>query len=169
MSGVTNASISTARVLGVKARTKRDLMIESKELKAALRDLKGKRGIARALAAVQHGSENGDASAAYALATWYLFGKYVKKDHAKAVTLLKLAAKQNISEALFDLAVSYEEGAGTRKNEKKAYELYLRASIWGDEQAIAEVGRCLFYGIGIRRSRRVARFWLDRAESLGLS
>ena len=77
--------------------------------------------------------------------------------------------KQNIPEALFDLAVSYEKGAGVRKSERKAYHLYVRAALWGDKQAIHEVGRCLFYGIGAKRDRRLADVWLARAEALGVS
>jgi TPR repeat protein len=95
---------------------------------------KGKAGIARALALIEKASKNGDASAAYALATWFLFGGHVKKDYGRAVVLLKQAAKDNISEALYDLAVCYEKGSGARKNEKKAYELYL--SVYLGRQAI---------------------------------
>lgn len=99
-------------------------MKESKVLATARKELnKGKAGIARALASIERASKRGDASAAYALATWFLFGRHVKKDYGRAVVLLKQAANENISEALYDLAVCCEKGTGTPKNEKKAYEL----------------------------------------------
>ncbi|GEP52853.1 hypothetical protein RSO01_00190 [Reyranella soli] len=67
----------------------------------------------------------------------------------KGTELLRQAAAENVPSALYDLAVSYEKGIGTKKNTRKAYELYLRAAIWGDKQSYHEVGRCLFYGIGV--------------------
>jgi TPR repeat protein len=145
-------------------------MIETKLVKAVRRELrKTKPNIAQALKELQRASDKGDASAAYALGTWHLHGKHVKVDMRRGAVLLKQAAAANIPEALYDLAVCYEKGAGVRESEKKAYELYLRAALWGDRQSIYEVGRCLFYGIGADRNRRLARFWLTRAKSLGLS
>lgn len=111
----------------------------------------------------------GDATAAYALGTWYLHGAHVKKDIAKGTELLRQAATENVLSALYDLAVSHENGIGTKKNARKAYELYLGAAIWGHQQSYYEVGRCLFYGIGVRRSRAFAAVWLDRAKDLGVS
>jgi uncharacterized protein len=83
--------------------------------------------------------------------------------------LLRQAAKENIPDALYDLAVSYEKGVGVRKSEKKAYELYVQAAVWGEKQSFHEVGRCLYYGIGAERDRRLALIWLDRAKSFGIS
>ena len=105
--------------------------------------------------------------ATYALATWYLHGKYFKQDLRKAAMLLREAARSNIADALYDLAVSYEEGKGVKKNLEKACELYLRAALQGDEQSTYEVGRCYYYGIGVSQDRKIAKVWLDRAESLG--
>jgi TPR repeat protein len=59
------------------------------------------------------------------------------------------------------------KGAPAPKSEKRAYEHYLRAAVWGEEQSVYEVGRCLFYGIGVARDRRLAQIWYDRAETLG--
>ena len=42
-------------------------------------------------------------------------------------------------------------------------------TFWGDKQSIYEVGRCMFYGIGTKRDRRLADAWLARAEALGVS
>ncbi len=40
--------------------------------------------------------DEGNPKAAYALATWYYFGKYVKKDIKKAIKLMREAAKNNV-------------------------------------------------------------------------
>jgi len=113
--------------------------------------------------------EEGDARATYALATWYLHGYAgFKKQPTKAVKLLKLAAQSDIAAAHFDLAVSYEKGCGIKVSEKKAYLHYLAAAVNGDNQAIVEVGRCLFHGIGVQRDRKIAEIWFRRAEFLGV-
>lgn len=109
----------------------------------------------------------GEPRAAYALATWHLFGHAgFPRDVKKAVKLLRAASKANVPAAHFDLAVCYETGQGVKKNETIAYRHYLAAALYGDEDAFNEVGRCLYHGIGVERDRRVAAVWLDRAETL---
>lgn len=39
----------------------------------------------------------------------------------------------------------------------RAAEYYLRAALAGDAQAIYEIGRCYFYGIGVSKDRRQAK------------
>ena len=83
--------------------------------------------------------------------------------------LLKSAlSRKNIPEAMFNLGVSYERGEGIRRSEKKAYECYLTAAVWGDKEAFYEVGRCLYYGIGVQKNRGLADVWLDQARLLGV-
>jgi TPR repeat protein len=113
--------------------------------------------------------QSGDVRATYALATWYLHGRFFKKDMRKSVALLRKAANHNIPDALFDLAVCYEKGAGVPVNEPKAVELYLRAALHGEAQSVYEVGRCYYYGIGVQQNRRIARVWQDRAKELGVT
>jgi TPR repeat protein len=146
-------------------------MPASKSYDAATKEMLKKRPDAkRGLRLLRHALGKGDMRAAYALATWHLFGVHgVEKDHRRAIELLKQAAEQNIPDALYDLAVCYEKGAGARKSEHKAFHLYVRAALWGDKQSVYEVGRCLFYGIGTRRDRRLADVWFARAEALGVS
>jgi len=102
----------------------------------------------------------GDRRASYALATWYMFGNDgYKKNIAKAISLLKLAAKSDIAYANHDLAVAYETGTGVKKNKKIAYNNYVAAVLNGDYDAAEEVGRCLYYGIGVNRDRKMAKIW----------
>ena len=146
-------------------------MPASKAYDAATKEMLKKRPDAkRGLRLLLQAMSAGDARAAYALGTWYLHGtELIKKDIRHAVVLLKQAAEQNVPDALFDLANCYEKGAGVRKSERQAYRLYVRAALWGDKQSVYEVGRCLFYGIGTKRDRRLADTWLARAEALGVS
>lgn len=125
--------------------------------------------LARAGALLEDAHDQGDRRATYAMATWYLFGNEAHpKNLHKAVQLLKLAAKADIASAHFDLAVSYEKGQGIKKNEQAAYRHYLAAALNGDNDSLTEVGRCLYYGIGIARDRKAAEIWFRRAEALGV-
>jgi TPR repeat protein len=123
--------------------------------------------LVRASALLEDAHAQGDRRATYALATWYLFGNAVlRKDLSRAIKLLKLAAKADVAAAHFDLAVSYETGQGIKKNEKSAYWHYLGAALNGDNDSLVEVGRCLYYGIGVVRDRKAAEIWFRRADAL---
>lgn len=118
---------------------------------------------------LNHGIQSGDAKAAYALGTWYLHGKNVRKNTNKAIELLKKAAKENIPEACFDLAVFFETGKNDTKDDKAAFQFYLKAAIRNDAQAIYEVGRCYYYGVGTKKNKAMADIWLERAQELGIT
>jgi len=112
--------------------------------------------------------KNGDRRATYALATWYLYGHGgCLVDLDKAINMLKVAAEANIPCAHFDLAVSYETGNGVKRNARAAYRHFLAAALNGDNDSYAEVGRCLYYGIGVACDRKAANIWFERARSLG--
>ena len=112
--------------------------------------------------------ESGDPRATYAIATWYLHGRYVNKNINKAVALLKQSARKKIPDAMHDLAVCYEKGAGVKKGKRKAFELYLKAALRNDHQSVEEVARCYWFGLGVNRDRIVARNWYERAVELGV-
>ena len=118
---------------------------------------------------LEHAHSDGDKRATYALATWHLAGEHgYPKNLKNANNLLKIAAKANIASAHFDLAVSYETGQGIKKSEVLAFRHYVAAALSGDNQAFSEVGRCLYYGIGVNRDTKLAKIWLDKADSLGV-
>ncbi|TXH77729.1 MAG: sel1 repeat family protein [Lysobacteraceae bacterium] len=98
----------------------------------------------------------GDHRASYALATWYLHGAHVKKDHKKAVALLKKAANHDLADAAFDLAVCYEKGEGVKKDLAQAAAMYLRALRCGDSSAAKELYRMFYWGIGVAKNRKAA-------------
>jgi uncharacterized protein len=60
--------------------------------------------------------EAGDARATYALATWYLHGKFFQKNLRSALKLLRQAASEGVADAMCDLAMCYLEGRGVRAN-----------------------------------------------------
>lgn len=102
---------------------------------------------------LKRAAELDNKKAIYAIATWYLFGKYVKKDTKKGVDLLKSSVENGLPEANFDLAIAYEKGEGIEQNLTLAFVNYMIASLKGDENSIYEVGRCFYYGIGIEENR----------------
>lgn len=141
---------------------------EKRKYEMALAEIKKESpDIPLVLALLNESIDEGSSEAAYALATWYLFGNHVDRDWKKAVVLLKKASIKKHPSALYDLAVCYEEGKGVRKNRKEAFRLYLRAALRGDKQSFHEVGRCYYYGIGIEKDSVLADIWLERAEELG--
>ncbi|HYV35571.1 MAG TPA: tetratricopeptide repeat protein [Gemmataceae bacterium] len=109
----------------------------------------------------------GYAPAQYALATWHLFGKGVRKSYKKAAVLLKQAARQDFALAEFDLAVSYELGKGLPKSEPKARHFYLKAATHGDLQAQVETARCYFWGVGTAKNLVKAYQWYKKAAGKG--
>lgn len=135
----------------------------------ALKEMqKPKPNLQKAFDLLNKAMKGGDLQAKYALATWYLHGRYVKRNLKTALKLLREADKGNIPQASFDLAVCYETGTGVPKNELRAFELYLNAALEGDQEAFYEVGRCYYYGLGVEKNRRVAKIWLDRSGTRGM-
>lgn len=99
---------------------------------------------------------NNDPRAAYAFATWYLFGVRRRKNFRKGADLLKIAASAAIGLAARDLAVSYECGKGVPRDKTAAFNLYIAALACGDTAAAEEVARCLYWGIGTAKDRYAA-------------
>jgi uncharacterized protein len=125
--------------------------------------------LARAALLLEKARALGNATASYALATWYLFGRHFKKDLPRAVDLLKEAVERGSRDALYDLAVCYATGAGVTQNDHEAFQLYLKAAIRGDEQSFKQVGRCYWHGTGVLKDEVVAEIWLSRADEVNVS
>jgi TPR repeat protein len=114
---------------------------------------------------LQTADRQGDLRATYAIGTWYLHGRFVTKDKRHGLALIRRAAEGAVPSALFDYAVALESGDGVRRAPSKAAACYLRAALLGDQQATFETGRCLYYGIGFRQDRKLARVFLEAAEA----
>lgn len=119
---------------------------------------------AAALALLEKADRLGNAEAAYAIGTWYLFGKHVVKHYPTAVSYLQRAASRGYASAASDLAVCYEKGAGVLKDKGEAFRLYMKAARLGDKQAAYEVGRCFYWGIGTAKDRRAAEVWYEGSD-----
>jgi len=111
--------------------------------------------------------EKNNPDAMYALASWYLHGKHVRKNYAKACALL-LPASARVADASSALAICFEKGQGVKKNLSKAFYYHVNAAMLGDPEAYYEVGRCYYYGIGARKDADLAEVWLRQAERLGV-
>lgn len=120
-----------------------------------------------ALALLNRAAGLGNAEALYALGTWHLFGKHVKKDLRHAADLLHRATALDHPDAAYDLAVSHEKGAGVKMDKHRAFGLYMKAALLGDRQAMYEVGRCFYWGIGTSKDRDAAEIWFTAFEKNG--
>jgi uncharacterized protein len=129
---------------------------------------KSKPDLGKAFLLLQRAEREGDPRASYAMGTWFLHGHHVHQDRRKGIRLIRAAATANVALANLDLGVSLELGEGIKKNDRMAAEAYLRAALYGDTDAVFEVGRCLYYGIGFPRDRRTSRIWLSKAKELGV-
>lgn len=111
---------------------------------------------------LQKAAQKNNAKALYALATWYIFGKHVKKNLKKGVGLLIQSTENDgPPEAFFDLAISYELGKGVDKDATQAFKNYLLAMAKGDQNAIYEVGRCFYHGIGVEKNPEIGQSLVD--------
>jgi TPR repeat protein len=122
------------------------------------------------LTLLQKAASTGYPPAIYALGNWYLHGKGVRKDRKQAVRLLKKAAASKHPEAEYDLAVCYELGqGGLPKDPKAAFLWYRRAAEDGDVDAMTEVGRCYYHGLGSKKDFAKAIKWYGKAADRGAS
>ncbi len=118
---------------------------------------------------LERSAKKNNPEALYAIGTWYLFGRFVKKNPSEAVRYFLKSIEGNNSSAYYDLAVCYEEGVGVKKSYKSALECYLNAALLGDKQSLYEIGRCYYYGIGTPQNINIANIWLKHAELNGIT
>jgi uncharacterized protein len=141
-------------------------MASERELKALLTEARAeKRGSPKAREALVRASSLGSAEATYALATWHLFGVGQKKDVSKGIDLLLEAATGGWPAAFFDLAVSIETKQFKGYSLADAFACYAAAAALGDGDAVSELGRCFWYGIGVTRNRGFGETLLAAART----
>lgn len=68
---------------------------------------------------LERSANKGNAEALYAIGTWHLHGKYVRKDASIAVKYFLKSIEKNHSSASYDLAVCYEKGLALKKIKRK--------------------------------------------------
>jgi len=99
--------------------------------------------------------DNGSVEAAYALGSLHLHGRHVEKDPEKAMALLTIATKNMYVPALMDVALGSERGDLLPEDHALAFRSYFLAMLSGNVDALYEVGRCFYYGIGVNPSERI--------------
>jgi TPR repeat protein len=66
-----------------------------------------------------------------------------------------------------NLAIACERGIGIARDPIRAFALYERASFAGSLDAVYEVGRCKYYGIGTAVDRAGAQAHFEQARRFG--
>jgi len=123
----------------------------------------------RAFDLLERALAEGDPRAAQGLGMWYLLGRHhVRQNRRKGLALLQVAAAANAPYAWYNLGIAYQHGYGAPPSPRRAFDCFLKAALQGDGDAALEVARHYHHGLGVRRDRRTARIWRDRAEALGV-
>ncbi len=112
-----------------------------------------------------HEADSGEAS--YALGNWYLHGRHVEQDIAKAVNYWLSGAKLNNVDSLTELAKYYENEEFCPQNMSKSLGYYMNAALLGDAASMYDVGRIYYHGLGVKEDRFIAEVWLNAAEENG--
>lgn len=144
-------------------------MPESKDYEKALKMARRKTyRPENVVALLERAIAEGDTRAAFALGTWYLHGRHIRRNRRKAYGLIAGAAVKGNASALYHLAVFYEKGLVVEKDPQRALALYIDAALRGDAQAHYEVGRFFWHGIGVEANEAIAGIWLKNAAELGI-
>ena len=99
----------------------------------------------------------------YELAMKHIYGDGVSEDNGLALKLLTQAHDMGHVEATYNLGICYHYGYGTDEDLAKAYELYLEAANGGYGKGMELVGRFYNRGIYVKRDRKLAEYWLQKA------
>ena len=105
---------------------------------------------------------DGDPRASYAIASWYFHTHppiINRKNYKKAVFFLQPALEAGIPFAYYNYAISLEMGWGIEKDEEAAFNYYLLAKLHGCEEAMEDLYRCYYYGLGVQKDRNIADYF----------
>jgi len=94
------------------------------------------------------------------LALYYLAGKGVKKDVARAIDLLEKAFDLGLARAGYNLGKMYYDGDGVPIDYNKAFEWYRRAAENGNKRSQFATGILYFLGDGVKKNNIKAYMWL---------
>ena len=93
----------------------------------------------------------------------HIYGDGAAEDNELALELLIQAHELGHVEATYNLGICYHYGYGTSENLKTAYELYMEAANRGYGKAMELIGRFYNRGIFVKKDRKQAEFWLQKA------
>lgn len=103
-------------------------------------------------------------SLTFRLAHLYEKGIGCKKNISKAIELYKILVKKNSATAINNLAAIYSKYNISTKQE--VFNLYLKAANLNESRALANVGHCYQYGIGVKVDYKLAYEYYKKAADL---
>ena len=110
---------------------------------------------------------NGDAAAAYEIATRYAEGRGVPQNYEEAARWLERAA--NLAPAQFRLGSLYEKGLGVKKDLEIARQLYTAAGEKGNAKAMHNLAVLYAEGIDGKPDYASAAQWFRKSADRGIS
>jgi localization factor PodJL len=111
---------------------------------------------------------NGDASAAYEVATRYAEGQGVASSLEEAARWFDRAAQQGLAPAQFRLGSFYEKGQGVRRDLKAARKLYVAAADQGNAKAMHNLAVLYAEGVDGKPDYKTASEWFLKASAYGV-
>jgi TPR repeat protein len=119
--------------------------------------------LARALEWYVRSADQGDSDALFNAGFFFDRGRGTAPDPARAVRYYSLAAGKD-PRAMFNLGKCLEAGRGTAMNLSGAVELYTTAAGMGHHAAQHRLSQLYREGIGVKKDRRKADFWLKKSQ-----
>ena len=97
------------------------------------------------------------------LATEYIIGERVEKNHAKAYSMIRDAAEKGNRYGQLMLGVCYEDGMGVDRNLSESFSWYKRSADQGN--VMAQFKTSLFFedGIVVERDLKKAFYWISKS------
>jgi TPR repeat protein len=106
----------------------------------------------------------GDHIAQFNLSMMYFNGLHVKQSDKDTLTWLTLSAMAGYPLAQVRLGDFYREGFSVVKQDyQKALYWYYEAANQNDGKGMYSIGVCYYYGYGIAKDNKKARYWMDKA------
>jgi len=115
----------------------------------------------------QAAADQGDPEAKHYMASLYYQGHGVKKDHAKALALLKEAAGDDYVLSIATLGAMYLEGDFVDQDYQEAFAYFLRAAKLDHLHSIYKVSQFYLNGAGVAQSYDKAAYWFKEAAIQG--
>ncbi|HEX4884079.1 MAG TPA: hypothetical protein VFX05_08070 [Casimicrobiaceae bacterium] len=119
-----------------------------------------------ALEWLEKASAQGDAEAAYELAT-ALTARHEARDVARIVELLQFASARGMPRAWYALGMRYLRAEGVKRDTERAFQLVSAAAMAGELEAQYAAGFMIGQGLGTPGDDAAALAWLRRAADRG--
>jgi localization factor PodJL len=118
--------------------------------------------------ALRAAAANGDAGAAYEVATRFAEGRGVPQNYQEAARWFERAVKEGLAPAQFRLGSLYEKGLGVKKDLQMARQLYVAAGEKGNAKAMHNLAVLYAEGIDGKPDYRTAAEWFRKAAARGI-